>query len=80
MGKNKITKLKFLDPNKATINIIKSDYYLKEVQSMSDFIQTLKLTPEQNKKLVNRLVEYDKNVRIDALIQVIMNKIEIKEN
>lgn len=82
MRKNKIIdirKFKKIDLDKTTIEIIKSDKYLEEVKSMSDFINDLEMSEEQRGKLIVRLVEYDKNVRIDAFVQTLMKNIRIEK-
>lgn len=74
-----IREFKKIDPDKTTIEIIKSDKYLEEVKSMSDFINDLEMSEEQRGKLIVRLVEYDKNVRIDAFVQTLMKNIRIEK-
>lgn len=74
-----IREFKKIDPDKTTIEIIKSDKYLEEVKSMSDFINDLEISEEQRGKLIVRLVEYDKNVRIDAFVQTLMKNIRIEK-
>ena len=48
---------------------------------MSDFIDTLDMPFLEKTKLINKLVEYDKGVRYDAMIQTLSKKLymETKE-
>lgn len=75
---NKNNDIEF-DPDKTAVEIIKSDVYLKEVQSMSDFINALEMPLSEKEKLINRLVKYDQVVRIDAMVQTMTKNILLKE-
>lgn len=87
MRKAKIIDMKHLNknndiefsPDKTAVEIIKSDVYLKEVQSMSDFINALEMPLSEKEKLINRLVKYDQVVRIDAMVQTMTKNILLKE-
>lgn len=67
------------DPYNTAIGIIKSEKYLQLVQNMSDFINTLEMPLSEKERLINKLVEYDQAVRIDAMVQTLLKNIYAEE-
>lgn len=67
---NKNNDIEF-DPDKTAIGIVKSKKYLDLVQDMSDFINELVMPLSEKEKLINKLVEYDQAVRMDAVVQTL---------
>lgn len=63
------------DLDKTYIGIEKSEKYIKLVQDMSDFIDSLEMPLSEKEKLINKLVEYDKAVRIDTMVQTLSKNI-----
>lgn len=49
---------------------------------MSDFINTLEMPLSEKERLINKLVEYNNAVRLDAMVQTLLKNIfmEKKEN
>ena len=70
-----------IDLDNVYVGIDQSERYLELVQDMSDFIDTLDMPFLEKTKLINKLVEYDKGVRYDAMIQTLSKKLymETKE-
>lgn len=70
-----------MDLDNVYVGIDQSERYLELVQDMSDFIDTLDMPFLEKTKLINKLVEYDKGVRYDAMIQTLSKKLymETKE-
>lgn len=65
------------------IGIVNSEKYLQLVQDMSDFIDTLDMPYLEKERLINKLVEYNKAVRMDAMVQTLLKNLymdEIKNN
>lgn len=75
---NKNNNIEF-DADKTAIGIIRSEKYLQLVQDMSDFINELKMPLSEKERLINKLVEYDKAVRIDAMVQTLLKNIYVEE-
>ena len=46
---------------------------------MSDFINTLEMPLSEKERLINKLVEYDQAVRIDAMVQTLLKNIYVEE-
>ena len=67
------------DLDNTAIGIIKSEKYLQLVQDMSDFINTLEMPLSEKERLINKLVEYDQAVRIDAMVQTLLKNIYVEE-
>lgn len=67
------------DPDKTAIEIVKSEKYLQLVQDMSDFINELEMPLPEKERLINKLVEYDQAVRIDAMVQTLLKNIYVEE-
>ena len=67
------------DPDKTAIGIVRSEKYLQLVQDMSDFINTLEMPLIEKERLINKLVEYDKAVRYDAMVQTLLKNIYVEE-
>lgn len=67
------------DLDNTAIGIAKSEKYLQLVQDMSDFINTLEMPLSEKERLINKLVEYDKAVRIDAMVQTLLKNIYVEE-
>lgn len=89
MRKAKIIDMKHLNKNNEDINldntyigIEKSKKYLELIQDMSDFINTLDMPLSEKERLINKLVEYNNAVRLDAMVQTLLKNIfmEKKEN
>lgn len=81
--------MKHLNKNNEDINldntyigIEKSKKYLELIQDMSDFINTLDMPLSEKERLINKLVEYNNAVRLDAMVQTLLKNIfmEKKEN
>lgn len=75
---NKNNNIEF-DLDNTAIGIIKSEKYLQLVQDMSDFINTLEMPLSEKERLINKLVEYDQAVRIDAMVQTLLKNIYVEE-
>lgn len=89
MRKAKIIKMEHLKKDEdinldnTGIGIVNSEKYLKLVQDMSDFIDTLDMPYLEKERLINKLVEYNKAVRMDAMVQTLLKNLymdEIKNN
>lgn len=61
------------------IGIVNSEKYLQLVQDMSEFIDTLNMPFLEKERLINKLVEYNKAVRIDAMVQTLLKNIYMDE-
>lgn len=86
MRKAKIIDMKHLNKNNEDINldntymgIEKSKKYLELIQDMSDFINTLQMPLSEKERLINKLVEYNNAVRLDAMVQTLLKNIFIEE-
>lgn len=67
----------FPNHDKASIEIIKSDSYMELVVEMSDFIQKLPLSTDDNDKLVNLILEQTRQAQLDAFRQGIQVGLDI---
>jgi hypothetical protein len=83
MKRNKINNIKReinIDPNRMEIDITYSENYIKEIKDMENFLNTLELNQNQIDRLIPRLVEHVKRVRLDGFIQCLTRQFEIKSN
>lgn len=73
-----IINMGHIDLDNTYIGIEQSDRYIDLVRDMSDFIDTLDMPYLEKTKLISKLVEHDKAVRYDAMIQTLTDKLYIR--